>query len=186
MNDSGNAEGIKIRRLSPEEFVRLAEVERKERVRVGYRMSNGKLERMDVHWDSSNWRPEGPEHSVECFVHELNKYHDRGSTTLGAFDGDRLVAVATWRPNLTKTMDQLAFLHVSHGYRRRGIGSLLCDRLEALARDNGAHTFYVSATPSESAVGFYMGRGFAPTVTPHPELFELEPEDIHMTKELAN
>lgn len=185
MNDTGNVEGIEIRQLRPDEFTRIAEIERKERVRVGYRMSDGKLERMDVHWDSSNWRPTGPEHSVERFVHELSKYHAMGSTTLGAFADDRLVGVATWRPNLTETMDQLAFLHVSDGYRRQGIGSLLCDSLDALARENGARTFYVSATPSESAVGFYMSRGFAPTATPHPGLFELEPEDIHMTKDLA-
>jgi hypothetical protein len=41
---------------------------------------------------------------------------------------------------------------------------------------------YVSAVPSESAVGFYQSQGFEPTDTPIPTLFELEPEDIHMVK----
>jgi hypothetical protein len=43
---------------------------------------------------------------------------------------------------------------------------------------------YVSATPSESAVGFYTGQGFRPTEEVNEELFELEPEDIHMIKPL--
>lgn len=41
-------------------------------------------------------------------------------------------------------------------------------------------TLYVSATPSESAVGFYRSMGFAPTTEPDPRLFALEPKDIHM------
>ena len=41
----------------------------------------------------------------------------------------------------------------------------------------------MSSTPSESAVGFYRSRGFRLT-SPLPELFELEPEDIHLILEL--
>jgi len=177
--------GTLIREISPSEFARLAEIDRTEEVRIGYRMAQGTLERMDVCWDSSPWLPTGPEHSVEHFVQFLNELCEVGSVTLGAFDRDRLVGVATWRPKLTETTDQLAFLHVSNGYRRCGIAARLYERMEALARENGASIFYVSATPSESAVGFYRSRGFAPTDTPNPELFRLEPEDIHMTKELA-
>jgi len=174
-----------IRELSASEFDRLGEIDRTERVRTGYRMAHGMLERMDVRWDSSNWLPTGPEHSVEHYVEFLTELHTLGSVTLGAFVGGRLVGVATWRPNLTETTDQLAFLHVSNGYRRQGIAHRLCDRLEGLARENGARSLYVSATPSESAVGFYKSCGFETTDTPHPELFGLEPEDIHMAKNLA-
>ena len=48
------------------------------------------------------------------------------------------------------------------------------------ARMAGAMALYVSATPSESAVGFYRRAGFKPTDTPHPDLLAEEPEDIHM------
>jgi len=102
----------------------------------------------------------------------------------GAFDAERLVGIAAYRPHLTNTMDQLTFLHVSNGYRRQGIASRLFDQIEELARQSGAQELYVSATPSESAVGFYMNRGFILEPQPHPELFELEPEDIHMIKRL--
>ena len=44
----------------------------------------------------------------------------------------------------------------------------------------------VSATPSENTVRFYLRRGFAPMADPFPELFELEPEDVHMRKTLGS
>ena len=52
------------------------------------------------------------------------------------------------------------------------------------AEVDGHAGIYVSATPSESAVGFYREQGFVPTLDVHPELYELEPEDIHMVKSL--
>ena len=42
----------------------------------------------------------------------------------------------------------------------------------------------VSATPSVNTVQFYIGRGFAPTAEPLPELYALEPEDVHLSKRL--
>jgi hypothetical protein len=42
----------------------------------------------------------------------------------------------------------------------------------------------VSATPSANAVRFYLGRGYEPTAEPLAELYELEPEDVHMQKQL--
>jgi hypothetical protein len=35
-----------------------------------------------------------------------------------------------------------------------------------------------------SAIGFYQSRGFEPVAEPHPALFELELEDVHMVKRL--
>jgi hypothetical protein len=42
----------------------------------------------------------------------------------------------------------------------------------------------VSATPSVNTVDFYRRRGYEPTAEPLPELFELEPEDVHLEKRL--
>jgi hypothetical protein len=41
-----------------------------------------------------------------------------------------------------------------------------------------------SATPSANTVRFYKGRGFELMAEPLPELFEREPEDVHMRKVL--
>jgi hypothetical protein len=43
----------------------------------------------------------------------------------------------------------------------------------------------VSATQSENAVRFYLGRGFRPMADPLAELVELEPEDVQMRKMLG-
>jgi hypothetical protein len=41
-----------------------------------------------------------------------------------------------------------------------------------------------SATPSLNTVRFYLGRGFEPMSEPLPELYKLEPDDVHMQKRL--
>jgi GNAT superfamily N-acetyltransferase len=76
------------------------------------------------------------------------------------------------------------FLHVSAPLRATGIGSRLSEQLEQIARAAGDSDMVVSATPSENTVRFYLGRGFQPMAHPLAELFELEPEDVHMHKML--
>lgn len=173
-----------FRELAQNEVSRVGDIDRTETVRIGYRVEEDRLIRMDVVWDSSPWRKEGGEHSIPHMIHFLEEVLSHEGTILGAFDGDRLVGIAAFRPRLTETMAQLTFLHVSNGYRRKGIASRLFDQVEELAHQIGAQQLYVSATPSESAVGFYTSRGCVWTPKPHPELFELEPEDIHMIKHL--
>ena len=51
-------------------------------------------------------------------------------------------------------------------------------RIEAIQR--GAKGLYISATPSEHTIDFYLRLGCNVTPEPHVELFELEPEDIHL------
>jgi hypothetical protein len=53
------------------------------------------------------------------------------------------------------------------------------DAMERLANERFARGLYVSSVPTDSAVGFYLSRGFRPT-EPLPELLALEPRDIHM------
>ena len=173
-----------IRVLTRNAIPRVCEFDRTERVRIGYRVEDARLLRMDVVWDSSPWRTEGEAHSVAQMMQSLYEVLAHDGTIWGAFDAERLVGIAAYRPRLTDTMDQLAFLHVSNGYRRQGIASRLFNQIEELVRQSGAQQLYVSATPSESAVGFYTSRGFMLVPKPHPELFELEPEDIHMIKRL--
>lgn len=175
---------ITYRRLENSEVERIRDIDRTERVRTGYRVEGDQLVRMKVQWDSSPWREEGDEHSFPAMIRSLKNHLANHAIMLGAFDGDRLVGLAAFQPQLTETMAQLALLHVSNGYRRQGIASHLFIEIVDMAHEAGASHLYVSATPSESAVGFYRSRGFVWTQTPHPELFALEPEDIHMVKVL--
>ena len=87
-------------------------------------------------------------------------------------------------PHLRPEIAQLAFLHVSEAFRATGIGSRLSDELDLIARDAGDTEIVVSATPSENTVRFYLSRGYALMAQPLPDLYEREPEDVHMRKAL--
>jgi hypothetical protein len=48
-----------------------------------------------------------------------------------------------------------------------------------------ATELYVSATPSVSAVGFYLSQGFRLAETVNEALYAMEPEDTHMVRRLG-
>jgi GNAT superfamily N-acetyltransferase len=134
-------------------------------------------------WDTTAWEEDGHVgHSVEGQRRALEHYVDAGGIALGAFSGKRLVGIGVVVPHIRPAIAQLAFLHVTESFRAAGIGTRLCDELEQIARGAGDSVIVVSATPSENTVRFYLGCGYAPMVEPLPELFELEPEDVHMRK----
>jgi GNAT superfamily N-acetyltransferase len=117
-------------------------------------------------------------------VHALEHYVDTGGIALGAFASGRLVGIGVVVPHLRPGIAQLAFLHVSAPSRAAGIASRLSEQLDQIARTLGDSDMVVSATPSENTVRFYLHRGFQPMAEPLAELFELEPEDVHMHKAL--
>ncbi len=80
---------------------------------------------------------------------------------------------------------QLKFLHVSRRYRRAGLGRTLFEKAAARARELGARRLYVTATPSENTVRFYLRRGFRVTDEVDEDLFRLEPDDIHMELDIV-
>jgi GNAT superfamily N-acetyltransferase len=69
---------------------------------------------------------------------------------------------------------------VSRSYRHKGLGTRLFELAKATARRRGAKRLYISATPSENTVNFYLRLGCAVAAAPDQELFDLEPEDIHL------
>jgi predicted N-acetyltransferase YhbS len=77
-------------------------------------------------------------------------------------------------------MAWLVFLHVSNAYRRQGVGSGLWSAAIDRVRAAGCLSIYVSATPSASAVGFYLDRGCEVVRVPHSALYAEEPDDIHL------
>ena len=109
---------------------------------------------------------------------------ERGGTYFGAFAGEWLAGVAVTEGSFEPGLAWLAFLHVSRPFRRRGAAAALWEVSEELARRAGAKSMYVSATPTGSAVGFYLSRGCVLADPVHPDLYELEPDDIHFVYEL--
>ena len=171
--------------MGRDELVRVAEMDRTERIEVLYAQDGEHLVERRGRWDARAWDPDGEgEHSVEAKVRELHGYADAGGVALGALVDGQVVGVGVVVPHLRPGTAQLAFLHVSAPWRSAGIGARLSAELEEIARGAGASEVVVSATPSGNTVGFYLGRGFVPTAEPLPELLALEPEDVHMRKSL--
>lgn len=166
--------------LGAGELERLSDIDRSEMIRRGYAFRDGRLETLRVRWDAGRWDDaETARHVAFCREHM-----EAGAVALGAEVDGELVGIGVLRPDIAAGTFQLAFLHVSSAWRRRGVSTRIFGELMRRARERGAERVYVSATPSESAVGFYLRQGFAPAADPIPELFELEPEDVHMVLDL--
>lgn len=177
--------GILLRHMAPAELERIGEIDRSEHIAGQYIYRGGSLERRAVDIVATPWSRSGDgPHSVAAHLAAWRPILERGGTLVGAFEESTLVGVAIYRPHLAENMGDLAVLHVSRSHRGRGVGALLTEEVVRLARADGARRLYVSATPTVATVDFYRARGFAPTDEPHAELFALEPDDIHMIREL--
>lgn len=175
---------IVIDQMKGSDVARIAEIDRTEHVTLGYVHQDGRLLAEKVDWRVPPWSADDGPHSMQGRIEGCRTALEHGGAMFGAFDADRLVGCAVLRYELTDGMAQLAGLWVSDGYRRKGIAARLTAEMLRLARECGAKRIYVSATPSESAVGFYTSRGFRLAEEVNQELFEQEPEDIHMVKTL--
>ncbi|MGE5149787.1 MAG: GNAT family N-acetyltransferase [Rhodospirillaceae bacterium] len=165
----------------------LAAIDRSEHVDVQYGVENGRLvERPVAMAEVPPWDPvgDGP-HSVADKVAFCRRCLVAGAEFLGAFEGDELLGAAVVDGRFEPGLAWLAFLHVSRPHRRRGVASALWDAAISIAKEAGARSMYVSATPTGSAVGFYLARGCRLADPVHPGLFAEEPDDIHLVVALG-
>lgn len=179
---------MNVRRLDPSDVALVASIDRSEHVEVQYRIEDGRLVEAPVFMvDIPTWDSDGSgDHSVASQTAFYASVVADGAALFGAFDHDgELMGLATVHPTFEPGLAWLATLHVSRAHRRRGAASALWDASVALALEAGARSLYVSATPTGSAVGFYLSRGCRPADPVHPELFAHEPEDIHLACPLA-
>lgn len=176
---------VEVRRLGRAEVARVAEIDRTEAISVLYEQRGTELVPREGSWDAPPWYPDGDgPHSVAAQVRAVEAYLDQDGIAIGAFAADRLVGIGVVVPHVRPAIAQLAFLHVSAQARSAGVGRRLCEVLDRIAREAGDTEMVVTATPSEHTVRFSLGRGFRPMAEPLPELFELEPEDVHFHKPL--
>jgi predicted N-acetyltransferase YhbS len=158
-------------------------MDRAEVIERVYHLTDGRLNLVSEHYDMHGWPPgEG-----EKYTPLLLDCYDRGGVFVGAFDGTTLAGVMILESKFigrAGDMLQLKFLHVSRAHRDRGLGTALFRAAARLARARGAQRLYISATPSEHTINFYLGQGCVVTAEPDPELWALEPEDIHLEYQL--
>jgi len=174
---------MRIKRLAKTHLNRLNEIDRTERIRILFTYKEGELEEERVAYKVPPWSDEKVHSLIDLVRPEL----DKGGVLFGALDGEKLAGVAVLgnRPICGDDgMLQFVLLHVSEGCRRMGVATKLAGKVIKTAKERGAKRLYISATPSDSALGFYfsLGAKLAPKVD--KELYELEPEDIHLVLDL--
>ena len=169
-----------IRVLQREEIQLVWQVDRSEIIENVYYLRDGQLVLEREHYDMQGWPPNEAEHYTPI----LTACFDRGGTFWGAFKDDgRIIGVSILESKFIGSKRdtlQLKFLHVSHEARRQGMGTKLFNLAVEKAKSLGASKLYISATPSENTINYYMRLGCALASEIDPELFALEPEDIHL------
>lgn len=176
---------VHYRSLEHHELARLGEIDRSERIVSVFEQHGERLVEIDVDLTCPPWLDEGDsDHTIAHQRAECERYLRAGGSAIGAFAGDRLLGIAIVVPGIRPGIAQIAFLYVSDGFRGSGVGVTLMAELERIAREAGDTAMVVTSTPSANTVRFYLGRGYEPMGEPLPELFALEPEDVHMRKAL--
>lgn len=176
---------MELRPLRRAEIESIWTIDRRELIERIYELRDGVLLLRDAPFDVPGWPPG----EAEGHTPALYACFDRGGDFTAAFDGERLVGIAALdrravatRPDLL----QLLLLHVSRDYRHRGLGARPFRHAQERARLWGAAGLYVSATPTENTIRFYLGLGCTVMAQPDPQLFAEEPEDIHLECAVAD
>ena len=170
---------IIFKELRRDEIEQVWTIDRSERIENIYKIVGGRLTLVPHSIDARGW----PLGEAEKYTPILRECFDRGGWFLGAFDESTLVGVVVLDNNFLSDRGdqlQLEFLHVSSSSRAQGLGGRLFELAKATARERGAKRLYISATPSENTINFYVRRGCSIAKTPDPKLFAGEPEDIHL------
>ncbi len=170
---------MEMRLLTRDEVELIWTIDRSEVHHHTYELRGGQLVRRPNYFEIPGWRPDAAEKVtpvlLDCF--------DRGGTFLGVFDAEALVGMGvleSTRVGRASDQMQLAYLYVSREYRGRGVGMQLFEAAVAFAREAGAKALYVSSTPTENTVNFYLNRGCVLAPEPDPRLMAAEPDDIHL------
>ncbi len=170
---------MNIRALQRDEISLVWQIDRREVIENVYYLRDGKLVLEPEYFDAHGWPPDEAEHYTPI----LTDCFDRGGFFWGAFEEDKIIGVAVLENKFIGSKRdtlQLKFLHVSHGVRKQGLGTKLFHLAAEKAKSLGACKLYISATPSENTINYYVRLGCILATEIDPELFALEPEDIHL------
>lgn len=169
--------------LKKDEIQSLKNIDRGEKIENFYYLEDGTLRLKKEFCEVKGWNEE----ELESLIKRLYALYDRGGTIYGAVTNSKIVGMAALDNKfIGKNRDQLKLdiLYIDKGYRKMGIGKKLVEMIKVRAKEKEASKLYISATPTQNTVDFYLGLGskLAPEI--NRELFKLEPEDIHLELKL--
>jgi len=168
-----------VRQLARDEIETIWTIDRSEVHHHIYQMHGDQLVLTPAYFEAPGWAPGQIEHDTPV----LYACFDRGGAFVGMFDDQKLVGVAVVDSlplGAAGDQLQLKYLYVSRDYRQQGVGTRLFREAGAIARTRGATWLYISATPTENTIHFYQRCGAVVNLTPDPELYAQEPDDIHL------
>jgi len=168
-----------IRPLLHDEIDMIWTIDRSEVIHNVYRLRQGVLVLEPAYCEASGWPPG----EIEKVTPSLYACFHRGGGFYGAFDDLHLIGAAVIDGDfIGPHRDWIALqgLYVSRAYRRKGVGTSLFEHARSMARERGAKRLYISSTPTQNTVDFYLRLGCEIASEPDPTLLALEPEDIHL------
>ena len=169
--------------IKKEHVNQIDEIDRSEHIDLIYEMNKEQLIEIELDHECPNWDEDLSEEIKARYLLELQQ----GGFAVGAFSGGKLVGfgvLAHKFRGVNHNQLQVDLMYVSREYRRQGIGRRIMTELSEEARRRGAKYLYISSTETRSAVSFYKSQGSQVTMEIDQELFDKEPKDIHMIKEL--
>ncbi|WP_174806437.1 GNAT family N-acetyltransferase [Paenibacillus amylolyticus] len=175
---------ITYRTLTLDDVNQLQEIDRSEHIDLIYEMRENRLVELEQNHECSNWDEMLLKEIQNRYVYEL----EQGGMAYGAFADDQLIGfgvLAHQYRGKERNRLQVDLMYVSRGYRRQGIGKRILNELGEEAKKRGAQYLYISSTETKSAVSFYKSQGSQIASEIDQELYDKEPKDIHMIKELG-
>ncbi len=104
---------------------------------------------------SRSWSPEKRAWISEYLKEQITS----GGFTIGAFQGDQMIAFVCVNGKIMDGYANLTMLFVDDDFKRMGIGTRLFQLAKKEALLNGAKKLFISAIPSKETVSFYFSVG---------------------------
>lgn len=156
------------------------QISRRELITQNYIQKQQQLELVDCFFDVQNW----DSYHLENDPPKLKQLFEQGSIFVGAFNAsEKLVGVSVVSNQVITDYPHAKLLHyfyVDADQQGQGIGAKLMQAAKESAKQLGAKQLYISATPTRRTVDFYIKHVAEPLSAPDQQLWQLEPEDIHL------
>jgi len=173
---------VQIREIQINEIDRIKEIQREEEIFGYYKLNDGFLVVIDKHEHVFSFDKD----ELSNIINRQRKIKSEGGVVIGAFDNESLVGVVSVeskRRGIEMSYCKMDILYVSNTHIRLGIGSRLVKESKKAARSFGAGKLYISATPTINTVDFYLRVGAILAKELDLELYQREPDDIHLELE---
>jgi predicted N-acetyltransferase YhbS len=148
-----------------------------------YNYENGIWAIIDDDW-IDDWDKEKKDKVINNFFDIISK---EGGYVFGAYEDKKMIGFSVLcnkKFGSNNQYIQLDNMHVSDGYRNKGIGKKLFEICVKKAKETGIKKIYISANPSEDTVNFYFSVGCKDAMEINKELAEKEPYDRQMEYEI--